>query len=148
MSPRVRFHASVEPPPELDPFPAAELEALLEEEGVAGEGEVHCVLTGDEELARLNERFRGREGPTDVLAFPYDPAASEGIVGDVYVSLERAREQAVERGEATAREAWRLFVHGALHLAGHDHDTPANDRRMRERQEAWVARAFPAHPDR
>lgn len=144
MAPRIRFHASVEPPPELIPFPSDELERLLLEEGPAGlAGDVQCVLADDAELARMNERFRGKSGPTDVLAFPYDPTAAGGELGDLFVSLERAAAQAVERGEPVAREVWRLFVHGALHLAGHEHDTDAGARRMTERQEAWVERVFP-----
>lgn len=137
---RIRFHPSATPPAELDPFPGGALADLLVAEGIDDRGEVHCVLTDDAELTALNARFRNRAGPTDVLAFPYDPAASDGVHGDVYVSLDRAREQAEERGEPVAREVWRLFVHGALHLAGHDHATPERDRAMHSRQEEWVER--------
>lgn len=137
---RVRFHPSVAPPPELDPFPADTLARLLESEGGWWEGEVHCVLADDATLAELNHRFRGKRGPTDVLAFPYDPGQSEGVLGDVYVSLERATAQAEERGEPVAREVWRLFVHGALHLAGHAHDSAESKREMIRIQEEWVVR--------
>lgn len=143
MAPRIRFHASVAPPPDLDPFPSRELERLLREEGRSEAGEVHCVLTGDAEMADLNQRFRGRRGPTDVLAFPYDADSAGGALGDVYVSLDRATLQAAERGETVAREVWRLFVHGVLHLAGHEHGTGPGARRMTERQEAWVERVLP-----
>jgi probable rRNA maturation factor len=143
MTLRIRFHPSVEPPPDLIPFPATALRDVLWEEGV-DRGEVHCVLAGDPELAELNERYRSRQGPTDVLAFPYDPATSDGILGDVYVSLDRAREQAARVGEPVAREVWRLFVHGALHLAGWTHDTGATEASMRKRQEECVERVFPA----
>lgn len=146
MSLTIRFHASAEPPPDLDPFPAGLLAEMMRGEGVEDEGEVNCVLVGDDEIASLNERFRDEAGPTDVLAFPYDPTETGGVHGDVYVSLERAAEQAAERGEPLARETWRLFVHGALHLAGHHHDTDAADRALTERQEAWVERAFPEPP--
>lgn len=140
----IHFHPAVALPPELHRLPFEALADLLREEGVPDEGAVHCILTDDTELAALNEQFRGKRGPTDVLAFPYDPTATDGALGDIYVSLERARQQAAERGEPTAREVWRLFVHGALHLAGHDHDTVVRDRAMRERQEAWVERAHPS----
>ena len=109
MTIRVRFHPSVAPPPELVPFPGETLAGLIMGEAAAGDGEVHCVLTGDVELADLNRRFRGKDGPTDVLAFPYDPARSDGVLGDIFVSLERAAAQAEERGEPVAREVWRLF---------------------------------------
>ena len=140
---RIRFHPSVAPPPDLKPFPGAVLREMLRAEGLADRGEVHCVLADDAEIADLNGRFRGKAGPTDVLAFPYDPATTDGVVGDIYVSLDRAREQANERGEPIGREVWRLFVHGALHLAGHEHDSDADDRAMRACQEEWVDRVFP-----
>ena len=143
MTLRIRFHPSVDPPPELIPFPASALRQLLRAEGLADEGEVNCVLTDDAELEDLNRRFRGRYGPTDVLAFPYDPADSGGAHGDVYVSLDRAREQAAERDERLEREVWRLFVHGALHLAGRDHDSEEAERAMLAAQEECVERVFP-----
>lgn len=142
MTLRIRFHPSADPPPELIPFPASALRDLLRAEGLSG-GEVNCVLTDDVELADLNHRFRGRSGPTDVLAFPYDPADSGGVHGDVYVSLDRARAQAAERDEPLEREIWRLFVHGALHLAGRDHDSDESERAMLAAQEECVARVFP-----
>ncbi len=143
MTLRIRFHPSVVPPPELIPFPASALRDMLRAEGLADQGEVNCVLTDDTELEDLNRRFRGRTGPTDVLAFPYDPSASDGVHGDVYVSLDRAREQAAERQERVDREVWRLFVHGALHLAGRDHDSEESERAMLAAQEKWVERVFP-----
>ena len=104
MTLRIRFHPSVDPPPELIPFPASALREMLRAEGLADEGEVNCVLTSDAELAELNRRFRGRTRPTDVLAFPYDPADSGGVHGDVYVSIDRAREQAADRRDLAFRE--------------------------------------------
>jgi probable rRNA maturation factor len=98
------------------------------------------VLTDDTELGDLNGRFRGGRGPTDVLAFPYDPARSGGVLGDIYVSFERAAAQAAARDEPVGLEIWRLFVHGALHLAGRRHDTPAEEREMTRIQEEWVSR--------
>jgi probable rRNA maturation factor len=75
-------------------------------------------LTGDAELAELNARFLGVEGPTDVLAFP---AEEPGHVGDLAISVERALGQA-EDGVAELR---LLAVHGLLHCLGHDHADPA-----------------------
>lgn len=144
MTLRIRFHPSVDPPPELTPFPASALREMLLAEGLADAGEVNCVLTDDAELESLNRRFRGRAGPTDVLAFPYDAADSGGLIGDVYVSLDRARAQAAERDEPLEREIWRLFVHGSLHLAGRDHDTDESEDAMLAAQEDCVERVFPA----
>jgi rRNA maturation RNase YbeY len=140
MSLRIHFHPLVEPPSEFDPFPVQTLASLLAEEGLET-GSVNCILTDDGDLARLNERFRAKQGPTDVLAFPYELEQSGGAIGDIYVSIDRAREQATRASESIERELCRLFVHGALHLAGYDHDTELADRVMREKQEQWVQRA-------
>lgn len=140
MSLRIHFHPLVEPPSEFDPFPVQTLASLLAEEGLEV-GTVNCILTDDQDLARLNERFRAKTGPTDVLAFPYELEQSGGAIGDIYVSIDRAREQATRASESIERELCRLFVHGALHLAGCDHDTESTDRVMREKQEQWVQRA-------
>lgn len=137
---RVRFHPSVAPPPDLESFPAQRLGRLLEAEWAGAEGEIHCVLADDAELQDLNRRFRKIDAATDVLAFPYDPGVAGGSLGDVYVSLSRAEAQAAERCEPVAREVLRLFVHGALHLAGRDHDNPQTERAMLATQEEWVAR--------
>ena len=137
---RVRFHPSVAVPADLKPFPAVRLARLVESVWAGVEGEIHCVLTDDADLEDLNRRFRSARAPTDVLAFPYDPATAGGSLGDVYVSLPRAEAQADQRGEPVTREILRLFVHGALHLAGLDHDTPETERAMLATQEEWVAR--------
>lgn len=147
MSLRIHFHPLVEPPPELDPFPAQTLASLLAEEGLEV-GTVNCILTDDEDLARLNERFRAKIGPTDVLAFPYEFERSDGAIGDIYVSIDRAREQAARASEPIGRELCRLFVHGALHLAGYDHETASTDRVMREKQEQWAQRAVKERVER
>ena len=94
-------------------------------------GTVHLVLTDDEHLADLNESYRGVIGPTDVLSFSYRAGAGdspvesdERISGEIYVSVDRARQQACDLGVEYFDELARLVVHGLLHLAGHDHDTP------------------------
>ena len=81
----------------------------------------HCIVTADAELRSLNRRFRGKDAATDVLAFP-DASASESI-GDVAVSYDRAKAQASEHGHTIQEEVSILILHGALHLAGHDHET-------------------------
>ena len=97
---------------------AASLGPLLrccgERLGVPARASLSLRLSDDAELAELNGRFLGLEGPTDVLAFP---AGEPGRVGDVAISVERALAQA-EDGVAELR---LLAVHGLLHCLGHDH---------------------------
>lgn len=82
------------------------------------------LITDDRQMAALHERWKGEEGPTDVLSFPME---EQGILGDVVISAETA----ARRGRGGAeREVLRYLVHGVLHLTGHDHRTPAQKAKM------------------
>ncbi|MGI6208919.1 MAG: rRNA maturation RNase YbeY, partial [Anaerolineae bacterium] len=78
------------------------------------------VVAGDEELADLNQRYRGIEGPTDVLSFEAgeEDVTGElaGYLGDVIISADRARAQAEEAGHSVQEELALLVAHGVLHL--------------------------------
>ena len=84
------------------------------------------VLTDDEEIAKLNRTYRGIDTPTEVLSFDYGSGLETAVHGDqvtgeIYISIERATEQAGERHIDLLDEIARLFVHGLLHLRGYDH---------------------------
>jgi probable rRNA maturation factor len=133
--------------------------AALAAAGAPSPASVALRLTDDRELAELNKRHMGQEGPTDVLSFPILPPdafphSPRGTVaklvafplppgarqpfGDVVVSIERAIAQASEgRGGQTGHVRWLpadelllLVTHGTLHLCGWDHAEPAEEARM------------------
>jgi probable rRNA maturation factor len=103
------------------------------------DGEVHVLLAGDATLRRLNRRFLGHDKPTDVLSFPAgattvffgDPGEPE-LAGDLAISLETAARQAARQGHSLQDEVRVLLLHGALHLAGFDHETDAGEMAARE----------------
>lgn len=104
--------------------------------------ELSIALVDDVEMARLNEAWRGRPGPTDVLSFSLvegDCAEHRGeLLGDVVVGIETAAAQARARHRSLDEEVARLVVHGLLHLVGHDHEDEAGARRMRaEERRVW-----------
>jgi probable rRNA maturation factor len=100
-------------------------------------GEVSITFDGDERLRELNREYLGRRGSTDVIAF--DLSGDDGsLVGDIYISVDRAAEQADEHGIPREEELLRLEVHGILHLVGYDHETDEGE--MWARQERWVDR--------
>jgi probable rRNA maturation factor len=105
------------------------------------------VLVDNAYIRNLNRRWLKRNAPTDVLAFSMamgpDAAYNYGVLGDVYISLEKAREQAGEYGVSFEEELARLVVHGVLHLAGYDHKKPSDARRMRSREEACLRTLAP-----
>jgi probable rRNA maturation factor len=110
-------------------------EALLTAKGI-GARDVNLVFMDDAAIADLNTRYRGREGATDVLSFILSDAGADPFVGEVYVSLERAADQAREFDVTIADETLRLVTHGLLHLAGRVHDTDTDyEAMMRETDE-------------
>jgi probable rRNA maturation factor len=105
------------------------------------------LLCGDRTIHALNHAWRGKDRPTDVLAFSMlegrggDLALARGILGDVVISLDTARRQALERGHPPADEVLRLLAHGLLHLVGWDHRTRAEERSMNIRTDLLRAAA-------
>jgi probable rRNA maturation factor len=100
-----------------------------------GDAELSIALVDDEAIAALNERYRGRARPTDVLSFSLldGPHAERRgtLLGDVVVSLETAERQARRAGRSLDDEVLRLLIHGVLHLVGHDHEQASDARAMR-----------------
>lgn len=91
-----------------------------------------CLLSNDAELERLNGAFLGHHYPTDVLSFPSGDALH---LGDLAISVNRAKQQADEYGHSLEEEIEILMLHGTLHLLGMDHEIDGG--RMARRETAW-----------
>lgn len=109
-----------------------------------GDAELSIQLVDDAEIALHNARYRGRNGPTDVLSFSLVEGAHAerrgALLGDVLISLETAERQARRRRCTLDSEVLRLVIHGALHLIGHDHVRQREARAMRaEERRLWRA---------
>lgn len=109
--------------------------ARLLYERVAGGRGFDCLLTGDEDLTRLNRDFLHHDYPTDVLSFP--SGTKSGPLGELAISLERAAAQAREFGHSTVDEIRILLLHGLLHLIGMDHERDSG--RMERVERRWRA---------
>lgn len=116
--------------------------------GLPRAAEVEVALVDDATIARLNRRFLGHRGPTDVLTFPAGPRAGDRVVGEIVISVDQARRQAREAGWGLAQELALLVVHGVLHLGGYDDRTAAQARRMRRAEAAVLAALRGAVPTR
>lgn len=104
------------------------------------DGELSVLFTDDQHMAQLNRRFLGREGSTNVLAFPMsDGHASEddaGMLGDIVISVDRAIHESKALEEPLEETIYRLLLHGLLHVLGYDHErSPGGKRRMEKEQE-------------
>ncbi|WP_045834608.1 rRNA maturation RNase YbeY [Hyphomicrobium sp. 99] len=91
---------------------------------------VSVALSSDANVAALNEQFRGKAKPTNVLSFPAGNGASDGQLGDIIIALETVEREADEQGVPFEHHLQHLVVHGVLHLLGYDHETTADAERM------------------
>jgi probable rRNA maturation factor len=119
----------------------------LEHEAV-GDCQLSVVVTTDDEIQDLNRQYAGEDRPTDVLSFSQEEGEAfisapdePRHLGDVIISLETAERQAAEAGHDLDAEVAHLLAHGVLHLLGYDHAEAAEEREMRERERAVLAKA-------
>ncbi len=108
--------------------------------------ELSIALVGADEMANLNSRYRGVEGPTDVLSFGCDDpcvaVSDEPItLGDVIIAPDIAEAQAADRGATVEAELNLLLVHGILHLLGYDHESD-EDAAVMQAREAVLLEAY------
>ncbi|MCI6284653.1 rRNA maturation RNase YbeY [Selenomonas sp.] len=128
-------------PPEIEENVRAAAEKVGELYGVEN-GEVSVTLTDNAYIHTLNREYRGIDRPTDVLSFALnesdEPEVADGpdvnVLGDLIISVERAKEQAADYGHSVKREIAFLTVHGMLHLLGYDHMEEAERLEMENEQ--------------
>lgn len=109
----------------------AAAKAALKLEEKTGKLRVSFLVTRDEQIRRLNEKYRQIDKATDVLSFP---SGERVFLGDIAISLERAKEQAKEYNHSVEREIAFLTAHSMLHLMGYDHQTREEEEVMRSKQ--------------
>lgn len=122
------------------------VKSTLEYEGFGNDVQISVTFVDDEGIRAINNSYRNIDKATDVLSFPLtdfeggeEPPTNEPEIalGDIVISLERARAQAAEFGHSFDREIAFLTVHSMLHLLGYDHvDSEEDDKEMRARQSA------------
>ena len=132
------------------------IEAVMKEENIPVTCEINVLVTDDEGIHAINKATRDIDRPTDVLSFPMfqlepgnppadweaykDPETELVPLGDMCISLERAKVQAKEFGHSVKREVGYLTIHSMLHLLGYDHlDEGPMKKQMRQREEIIAA---------
>lgn len=121
--------------------------AVLREEKFQGDAEVSVTFVDNDQIRRLNAKFRDKDSATDVLSFPmgengeYDlnPSTGAKLLGDVVLSMEKAAEQAQEYEHSFEREVCYLTVHSMLHLLGYDHMNSEEKAVMRMKEETVMS---------
>ena len=116
-------------------------------ENVSAKSEMELVITGDEEIHKLNLKYLDEDRPTDVLSFPMNEQLEAAPVfvkvpdgklhlGEIIISYPTAVIQAEEHRHSVNREIVILLIHGILHLLGYDHDIPEREQVMHNRESA------------
>ncbi len=117
-------------------------ERIIKDKGKE-KGTISVVISNDKFIHHLNRRYRSIDSPTDVLSFhledDFDASDfSDDVQGEVYISIERAKEQAFKAGVPLEEEVVRLLAHGILHLTGMDHKDEAEKMMMTESVERYL----------
>ena len=120
--------------------------ATLEYESFPYDADVSVTLCDNSYIRKLNKKYRGKDKSTDVLSFPiYEDGdfdigecISGAVLGDIVISLERAREQAVEIGSYFLKEVAFLAIHSTLHLLGYDHERSTEEDELQCRKQREI----------
>ena len=97
------------------------------------EGEINYIFCNDEYLLKLNVEFLNHDTLTDIISFDYTLGSQ--ISGDIFISIERVQENAVELGQTLENELHRVIIHGILHYLGYKDKTSAQKQLMRAEED-------------
>lgn len=102
------------------------------------EAELSILIVDDQQIARLNQTYLNRKGPTNVIAFPMREGKfseiAPDLLGDVVISIETARQEGLSSGLSKEERFDQLLIHGILHLLGYDHENTKSEARKMEKK--------------
>ena len=114
------------------------LDFALEKENIEN-AEFNVIVIDNEKIRQINKEYRNIDKETDVISFALEDNDSielpYRLLGDIYISIDKAKVQAIEYGHSLLRELGFLSIHGLLHLLGYDHMEKDEEKIMFERQE-------------
>ncbi len=110
-------------------------------------GEIALLLTDDATMRALNAKYRSKDKPTNVLAFPGDDENGGGFVGDIALARETCIREAKDKHIALQDHAAHLIIHAMLHLVGYDHQTDDDAETMEQREAEIMKRLGIADPN-
>ncbi|MFV1997087.1 MAG: rRNA maturation RNase YbeY [Acidiferrobacterales bacterium] len=118
------------------------LRAALEQDG-----KLTVRLVDEQEMSKLNDRYRHKQGPTNVLSFPFEdpPGVRSGILGDIVICAPVVRREAKEQNKTVQSQWAHMVVHGVMHLQGYNHETGKEALEMEKRETGVMKElGFPA----
>jgi probable rRNA maturation factor len=104
--------------------------------------ELSYIFCDDKYLLDLNRKFLKHDFYTDILSFPFFPAESKKVSGEIYISIDRVRENARDLGISLSEEIHRVIFHGALHLCHYKDKTKKQKDQMKAKENEYLKRYF------
>jgi len=119
-----------------------QFEVILETvfKDIKEEKSMQVIFVDNDQIRDINKMYRNIDKPTDVISFPNDDEKDDSL-GDIFISIDQAKIQALDYGHTLEREIGFLAVHGYLHLLGYDHHTEADEKEMFTLQEEILNKA-------
>jgi probable rRNA maturation factor len=115
------------------------IRTCVEEQYPSHKFEVNLTVCDNDYIHEINKEQRGIDAPTDVLSFPFydfDSPDITTLLGDIIISIDKAKQQAEAYGHSLKRELCFLAAHSALHLLGYDHEDEKEREAMEDKQRA------------
>lgn len=105
----------------------------------------NIIIIDNDRIQKINKEYRGKDMPTDVITFALEDDKTFNrtdirVLGDIYISIDKVRSQALEYGHSFKRELYFLSIHGFLHLLGYDHMKEEEEKVMFKKQEEVLLR--------
>ena len=100
-------------------------------------GDLNIIFCSDNYILGINQQYLGHDYFTDIITFDY--CEGDKLSGDLFISVDSVRENAIEYGQTFERELERVMVHGVLHLIGYDDHTKAQQKIMRSKEDYYLS---------
>ncbi|MFT3902507.1 MAG: rRNA maturation RNase YbeY [Niabella sp.] len=114
---------------------------FLSESSVEG-GTVSIVFCSDEQLLKINQDFLNHDYYTDIITFELSAKSSPLMEADIYISIDRVRDNALQMGQPYQRELHRVIFHGVLHLCDFKDKNKQDQSLMRKKEDEWLSKYF------
>ncbi|HET6995724.1 MAG TPA: rRNA maturation RNase YbeY [Chitinophagaceae bacterium] len=114
-----------------------QIELLFRREG-KGLAQLNYIFCSDGELLKINRQYLGHDYYTDIVTFDLSETKTETL-GEIYISIDRVKDNAAKLGESVNVELARVIFHGALHLCGYKDKTQKQQEQMREKEEEYLS---------
>jgi len=136
----VNFHYDIEKFRLRDSKVIRKVVSRIISDASARSGKTDVILTSDRKVYEINSEFLGHDYNTDIITFNYNKGKI--INGEIYISVDRVKENAKEFSVAFKTEIRRVIFHGFLHLCGYDDSTEVQKRKMTEMEEMYLALSY------